>query len=428
MQFSLKRLFSPSKIERRSSLSAPADWLLNALTNVFGAQTASGQAVNTRSALSIASVHACVRVISDGLAALDLKLYEEQDFGKRVARAHYASAVINEPNAYQTKFDFLKYQVAQLALRGNAYAFINRDARFIAVELHPISADYVKPILSDGQLFYKVSAPGYPTLVPAVDMLHFKGLCVDNVLEGRSPVQIHAETLGVDLAAIRASADIYKNGTLKFLLKSEHQIKPEQAQGLKLSLDDVINGASRSTVLPAGVAMEKLSMSPEEAQFLEERQFSAEEIARIFGVPASMIGANKNGVKSSVEQEYQDFYSRTLMAYAINIEQEMRRKLLTEADKINYYFKFNFNSLLRATANDRADFYNKGIRGGWLSRNEARQFEDANGFEGGDSYLIEANLMPAEQINAYMQAKIDQLTSAAFKNNNPDGNNNNTQA
>ena len=116
--------------------------------------------------------------------------------------------------------------------------------------------------------------------MPAVDMLHFKGLCFDNPLEGKSPVQIHAETLGVDLAAIRASGDVYKNGTLKFLLKSEHQIKPEQAQGLKLSLDDVINGSARSTVLPAGVAMEKLSMSPEEAQFLEERQFSAEEIAR----------------------------------------------------------------------------------------------------------------------------------------------------
>ncbi len=125
--------------------------------------------------------------------------------------------------------------------------------------------------------------------------------------------------------------------------------------------------------------MEKLSLSPEEAQYLETRKFSAEEIARIFGVPASMIGA-KDGIKSSVEQEYQDFYARTLASYAINIEQELARKLLTENDKLTYYFKFNFNSLLRASANERADYYNKGIRGGWLSRNEARMFEDANGF------------------------------------------------
>jgi len=220
---------------------------------------------------------------------------------------------------------------------------------------------------------------------------------------------------------------VYKNGTLKFLLKSDHQIKPEQAAGLKRSLDDVIDGASRSTVIPGGINMEKLSMTPAEAQYIEERQFSAEEIARIFGVPSSMIGADKQGVKSSVEQEFSDFYQRTLMAYAINIEQEMARKLLTESDKGAYYFKFNFNSLLRASANDRADFYNKGIRGGWLNRNQARAFEDMNGFDGGETFLVESNLVPADQIDAWMDAKIQQLLSSADKNNNPDGNNNFTQ-
>ena len=140
-------------------------------------------------------------------------------------------------------------------------------------------------------------------------------------------------------------------------------------------------------------------------------------------VPASMIGT-KEGIKSSVEQEYQDFYMRTLMAYAINMEQELARKLLTEVDKMTHYFRFNFNSLLRASANDSADFYNKGIRGGWLSRNEAREFEDANGFEGGDEYLIETNLMPSSKIDAYMDAKIEQLMASADKNNNPNGVNN----
>ena len=168
-------------------------------------------------------------------------------------------------------------------------------------------------------------------------------------------------------------------------------------------------------------------MTPEEAQYIQARQFSAEEIARIFGVPASMIGA-KDGIKSSVEQEYQDFYSRTLMSYCINIEQELRRKLLTENDKTFFYFKFNFNSLLRASANDRADFYNKGIRGGWLSPNEARAFEDAEGFDNGGKYYVEANLIPADQFEAYMNAKIEQLMSSAYSNNNPDGNNNNTQS
>jgi len=406
-------------------LTQPADWFVNTLNNIFGYQTKSGQAVNNTTALSIASVHACVRVIADGIAGLGLKLYKDDGQSRDQIVVHYATALTNEPNPYQTKYDFIKYMASHLALTGNAYAFINRDVRNIGIELHPIAPQYVTPVMQDGILFYKVTLAGYPGMIPATEMLHFKGMCGDNPLVGLSPVVLHAETLGIDLAAISQSAGVYKNGVLKFLLTSDSQIKIDQAGPLKKSLDDVIDGASRSAVLPNGIKMEKLSLSPEEAQYLETRKFSSEEIARIFGVPASMIGATA-GIKSSVEQEYQDFYARTLMSYAINIEQELARKLLTENDKLTYYFKFNFNSLLRASANERADYYNKGIRGGWLSRNEARVYEDVNAFDGGDEYLIEANLMPSSQINAYMDAKIANLMATADKNNNPDGVNNQT--
>jgi HK97 family phage portal protein len=415
--------FWERKTEKRSMLTQPADWFVNTLNNIFGYQTKSGQAVNNTTALSIASVHACVRVIADGIAGLGLKLYKDDGQSRDQVVIHYATALTNEPNAYQTKYDFTKYMTSHLALTGNAYAFINRDVRNIGIELHPIAPQYVTPVMQDGILFYKVTLAGYPGMIPATEMLHFKGMCGDNPLVGLSPVVLHAETLGIDLAAISQSAGVYKNGVLKFLLTSDAQIKIDQAGPLKKSLDDVIDGASRSAVLPNGIKMEKLSLSPEEAQYLETRKFSSEEIARIFGVPASMIGATA-GIKSSVEQEYQDFYARTLMSYAINIEQELARKLLTENDKLTYYFKFNFNSLLRASANERADYYNKGIRGGWLSRNEARVYEDVNAFDGGDEYLIEANLMPSSQINAYMDAKIANLMATADKNNNPEGVNN----
>jgi len=415
--------FWERKTEKRSMLTQPADWFVNTLNNRFGYQTKIGQAVNNTTGLSIACVRGCVRVIADGIAGLGLKLYKDDGQNRDQIIIHYATALTNEPNPYQTKYDFTKYMTSHLALTGNAYAFINRDVRNIGIELHPIAPQYVTPVMQDGLLFYKVTLAGYPGMIPATEMLHFKGMCGDNPLVGLSPVVLHAETLGIDLAAISQSAGVYKNGVLKFLLTSDAQIKIDQAGPLKKSLDDVIDGASRSAVLPNGIKMEKLSLSPEEAQYLETRKFSSEEIARIFGVPASMIGATA-GIKSSVEQEYQDFYARTLMSYAINIEQELARKLLTENDKLTYYFKFNFNSLLRASANERADYYNKGIRGGWLSRNEARVYEDVNAFDGGDEYLIEANLMPSSQINEYMDAKIANLMATADKNNNPEGVNN----
>lgn len=408
--------FFSNIVKKRSSISAPSDWLIKSLSALFGQQTTSGQSVNQNSAMSIASVHACVRVISDGVAGLGLKLYFESENERRTVYAHYSNVVLNEPNAYMTRFDFTKWMVAQLVLNGNAYAFINRDSRFIPTALHPIQSMNVTPYMSEGELFYRVQQDGFPALVPAVDMLHFKGLSMENVLVGKSPIQLHAETLGIDLAAIKSSAAVYKNGTLKFLLKSQGKIDEAQAKPLRQSLDDVIDGNKRSTVLPSGVEMERLSLSPQEAQYIESRSFSAEEIARIFGVPASMIGA-KDGIKSSVEQDYQDFYARTLMAYCKNIEQELKRKILQEVDKPNYYFRFNFNSLLRASANDRADFYNKGIRGGWLSPNEARAFENANGFEGGDTYYAEGNLVPQGQFADYIEAKIQNLLSKNITNN-----------
>ncbi len=146
------RFWQPRK-EKRSSLSQPTDWLINTLQNVFGYQTKSGQAVNDRTALSIASVHACVRVIADGIAGLSLKLYKDDGTNREQVVVHYATALVNEPNAYQTKYDFTKYMVSHLALKGNAYAFINRDARYLGIELHPIAPDYVTPVMQDGQLF-----------------------------------------------------------------------------------------------------------------------------------------------------------------------------------------------------------------------------------------------------------------------------------
>ncbi len=145
------------------------------------------------------------------------------------------------------------------------------------------------------------------TAVTAVPAVEGGGAAVSNVLEQK-------RTITTDAAQLAEIKDILPTLTQE----DQAKIKPEQATPLKKSLDDVIDGASRSTVLPNGIKMEKLSLSPEEAQYLETRKFSAEEIARIFGVPASMIGA-KDGIKSSVEQEYQDFYARTLASYAINI-------------------------------------------------------------------------------------------------------------
>jgi HK97 family phage portal protein len=314
--------------------------------------------------------------------------------------------------------------MAQLKMRGNSYAIIKRDNNFVPVELHPVMSSFVRPYLSDGMLFYQIEDPIYKGIYSSYEVLHFKGLCTDDPLMGKSPIAMHAESLGIDLAAMSSSADVYKNGVLKFLLTSDRKISDPTA--LRQSLDDVVNGQRRSTVLPEGVKMERMSLSPQEAMYIEQRRFSVEEISRIFGVPLSVLNAGNPG--TDVELEMQQFYAQTLQPEAERIEQELSKKLFTENDRQTSEFKFVFNSLMRASAKSRADYYNAGIRGGWLRRNEARYMEDLDKFETGDQMLVTADLLTADKLDEYMTAKIEALQAQAMKNNNITGNNNDTQS
>jgi len=285
-------------------------------------------------------------------------------------------------------------------------------------------SSFVRPYLSKGMLFYQIEDPIYKGIYAAYEVLHFKGLCTDDPLMGKSPIAMHAESLGIDLAAMSSSADVYKNGVLKFLLTSDRKIADPTA--LRQSLDDVVNGQRRSTVLPEGVKMERMSLSPQEAMYIEQRKFSVEEISRIFGVPLSVLNAGNSG--TDVELEMQQFYAQTLQPEAERLEQELSKKLFTETDRATHEFKFVFNSLMRASAKSRADYYNAGIRGGWLLRNEARYMEDLEKFETGDQMLVTADLFTADKLEAYMDAKIEALQAQAMKNNNITGNNNDTQS
>jgi HK97 family phage portal protein len=169
-------------------------------------------------------------------------------------------------------------------------------------------------------------------------------------------------------------------------------------------------------VLPHGSELKQLNLSPQEAEYIATRQYGAKDIARMFGVPAYMIGADDGGVKSSVEQQAQDFYVQTIMPLVVMIEQELARKLLREDEKPFYYFKFQFNSLLRADSKSRAEFYNMGIRGGWLSPNDARKFEDMDIIAEGDMTFMESNLVPADMARPWIQSKIDAAPTAANSN------------
>ena len=384
-----------------------------------------GVAVTEQTALSLAAVQACVRVIAESVATMPLRFYRD-DFGNKTPdNAHPLAYLINEPNPMQTRFDFISWTVSQLKMGGNAYLRIHRDPVTQRPKmLEPIGYKRVEVKQSPGlNVFYKIEGIDLP--VPATEILHFKGLTNGDPLTGISPIRTHAESLGVTIGAQRASARFYsKNAALKWGIKWQGApLKPEEAKKLKDTFTDVLEGGDAVTVIPHGSELQQLNLTPEEAEFIATRRYGVEDIARIFGVPAYMIGADTQGIKSSVEQQAQDFYTQTILPIVTMMEQEMKRKLLREDEKGTYYFKFVFNSLLRADAKSRAEFYNMGIRGGWLSPNEARSLEDFNAQTGGDTTYTESNLVPSDMMRPWIQSKIDAAPQAEAHNNNDDGNN-----
>lgn len=389
-----------------------------------GLNNTTGQPVNDKTALSLSPVHACVRVIADGLSTMPLKVISNVNGSKEVDTTSAAARLIDEPNPFMTGVSFRKYMTSVAVLKGNSFAYIFRDGAGNPVNLLPLQNCSVVVKIGNGQVFYEISTTdkiyeGIPKLVPATEILHFKGLNVADMFMGINPIQYHAQTFGIDLAAMTAIGNTFKTGTKKYMLTADKPWNTEQQKFTRDSMESVLSNDRLVFTVPTGVAAETISMTPAEAGYLEAIGATAKDIARIFGVPASIIGADDGAIKSTVEQDALNFLNQTLNPWAVNIEAELNRKLLAERDKGTKKHKFNFNSLLRADAATRAQFYSTMLNIGAMNANEIRSYEDMNGYDFGDTYLQPANLVPADQMKDWIQAKIDSMD----KQTNPNGNN-----
>jgi len=255
--------------ERRSSLAAPTQWLIDAIRSIMGG-TGEGVRVNQQAALSLAAVHACVRVIAESVASMPLRFYgTNTDGSKFVDNAHPLSYLINEPNEAQTRYEFVQWMAMQLKLTGNAYAAITRDpVTQRPIELNPIPTKRVKAQLTPTGILYHIEGRDVP--IAGIDMVHFRGMTADDLTTGLNPIQLHANSLGITIGAERSTARFYgKNASLKWAIKWKGaQPSVESAQKTKQTFINVLEGNDPVTVLPDGTDLEQLNLSPQEAEFM----------------------------------------------------------------------------------------------------------------------------------------------------------------
>lgn len=396
-----------SNLFRFHSRDKPQNRVGSAFSFLFGS-TASGKAVNERTAMQTTAVYACVRILAEAIAGLPLHVYQlKADGGKERMFQHPIYNILHdEPNPEMTSFVFRETLMSHLLLWGNAYAQVIRDGYGRVLALYPLLPNKMDVSRSaSGELIYtyyrdadesRASKTGGYITLRRDQILHIPGLGFDGLI-GYSPIAMAKNAIGMALATEEYGASFFANGANPGGVL-EHPGVVKDPQRVKDSWNSAYQGsgnAHRVAVLEEGMKFQAIGIPPEQAQFLETRKFQINEIARIFRVPPHMVGDLEKSSFSNIEQQSLEFVKYTLDPWVVRWEQSLQQSLMLPSEKSRLFIKFNLDGLLRGDYQSRMQGYATGRQNGWLSANDIRQLEDMNRIpaeEGGDLYLINGNM------------------------------------
>ena len=347
-----------------------------------GRETTSGIHINEAVALGIPAVFACVRVLSEAIAALPLITYERFPNGDRErARGFSLYGILHDaPNPLMTSFEMRELLVGHLCLRGNAYCYIERDAGEVTA-LWPLHPDRVTVELSGRELVYKHQNDGQEKIYPMEDILHIRGLSGDGLI-GYSPLTLLRDAFGYAKAVGEYSASYFRNDASPGgILTSPNPLSQQAHDNLKAAWSAGHTGKGKHhkvAVMDNGLQWQAIGVSPEDSQLIESQKFSVVEIARCFRVPLNLVMDYERSTYSNVTEQNRSFLTHTLQPWLTRIEQAMAKSLLTEAEKERYFIEHLTQGFLRADTKDRYESYKIGLDAGFLTIEEVRQLENMN--------------------------------------------------
>ena len=379
---------------------------------LMGSSTA-GKNVTERSAMQMTAVYSCVRILAEAVAGLPLHLYRyKEDNGKEKAIDHTLYHLLHdEPNPEMSSFVFRETLMTHLLLWGNAYAQIIRNGKGEVIALYPLIPSRMTVNRDEnGQLYYEYfsvsddinSNSSRTVVLMPRDVLHIPGLGFDGLV-GYSPIAMAKNAIGMAIACEEYGAKFFANGAAPSgVLEHPGTIKdPKKVREAWQSQFGGSSNAGRVAVLEEGMKYTPISISPEQAQFLETRKFQINEIARIFRIPPHMVGDLEKSSFSNIEQQSLEFVKYTLDPWVIRWEQSLMRALLSNDEKKEYFIKFNLEGLLRGDYESRMKGYSIGRQNGWMSANDIRELENLDRIsreDGGDLYLVNGNMLPLRSL------------------------------
>lgn len=356
----------------------PTDWVRNAFLSGDGVYT--GKSVNEQSAMCVSAVYYCVGLITEAIAALPIGVFREPPGG--TPQAVSVPNWLVKPNFRMTLMDFWTRVMMSLLLAGNAYIYVMRDSKGNVVELWPIHPSwvYVYPDEETNEIFFDVNG----IKLDQTQMLHIPALAMPGYLTGLSPLEAARQAIGVSMAAEETAARFYAQGmTLSGVIEVPKNLAPDEATRLKNEFQKRHSTSANSWaagVLTGGASWKQITITPEQSQFLETRNFTKADIALFYRVPAFRVDPQ---VTSSwgrgVEEQNYAMVQDTLYPWIVRVEQAFSTFLLPGFQKM----RFNLDARLRAKLSERYQAYQLAIGSGIKSPDNVRAEEGMAPIPGG---------------------------------------------
>ncbi|MDN6549850.1 MAG: phage portal protein [Enterobacterales bacterium] len=356
-----------------------------------------GKRVSPQLAMQLTAVFGCVRVLAESVGMLPCSLYEQLDRGsKKAIKERLYKLLSVKPNGYMTPQEFWELLIACLCLRGNFFAY-KVMALGEVVELLPLDpGSVVAKLNSQWEPVYQVTFPdGSSDTLSQKEIWHVRIFTLDG-LNGLSPIAYARQAIGLGMATEEHGSRLFSNGAVTSgVLETDQTLSDEAFNRLKTDFEDRHQGlanAHKPMILEMGLKWNQISLSAEDAQFLETRKFQLEEICRIFRVPMHLVQNTDRATFNNIENLGIGFINYSLVPYLTRIEQRINLGLVKASKQGQLYAKFNVGALLRGDMKSRFEAYATAINWGMYSPNDCLELEDRNPRPGGDVYLTPMNM------------------------------------
>ena len=354
----------------------------------------------SNTSMNISAVYRAVEIISDSIAMLPIhvQLIEDNYCTTLSKQSHSLYSVFDNKNNLMSKYNFIKLLIQSVLLRGNGFAYVERNndgsvknLRFL--ESGDVNIHYDK---QKNTIFYQAAILGKNRIEP-INMIHlFKNSY--NGVNGISTLSYAARSVKNSNYTEEAALNFYESGcNLAGILTVQGQLTPQQRKDIKSSWMQ-LGGNNGLAVLQGNMEYKPIQLSASDSQLLESRLFNVSDIARFFGISPVLLGDLSHSSYSTIEAAQKELVLHTLQPYIVMVEEEFNKKLLKPSES-NLQIDLDETYLLTADKSTEMTYYTGLVTNGIMSRNEVRAKLGLNRVEGADELIIPYTDIQQNKIN-----------------------------